>query len=144
MLAIQLDDRAVFLDRWHERLLALLEHSAGHAAARSSVRKALEDWDGHASICLGQPIGSFAAWRNEVKDTVLDGFAAAVRVHYPDFELPKLGQAEHAVWMLLQRRPPNLLPPGYPSWDDTATDLPRPGRGTPASAARRHRRAHLG
>ena len=115
MLAIQLDDRAVFLERWHQRLVSLLEHSPS-TPLRSSVRTALEDWDGHASTS-SVVYRIVRAWRNEVKDTVLDGFAAAVRVHYPEFELPKLGQAEHAVWMLLERRPPHLLPAGYASWE---------------------------
>jgi penicillin amidase len=115
MLAIQLDDRAVFLERWHQRLVNLLEHSAS-TPLRTSVRTALDDWDGRASTS-SVAYRIVRAWRNEVKNTVLDGFAAAVRVHYPEFELPKLGQAEHAVWMLLERRPPNLLPAGYVSWN---------------------------
>ncbi|SFN49006.1 penicillin acylase family protein [Dokdonella immobilis] len=115
MLAIQLDDRALFLERWHQRLVNLLEHSAS-TPLRSDVREALDDWDGRASTA-SVAYRIVRAWRNEVKDTVLDGFAAAVRVHYPAFELPKLGQAEHAVWMLLERRPANLLPAGYASWE---------------------------
>jgi penicillin G amidase len=115
MLAIQLDDRALFLDRWRQRLVALLENGAA-SAQRNAIRKALEDWDGHASTS-SVAYRFVRAFRNEVKDTVLDGFAAAVRVHYPDFALPKLPQSEHAVWMLLERRPPHLLPPSYASWD---------------------------
>ena len=115
MLAIQLDDRALFLEPWRKRLVDLLEHSATDPV-RAELRTALEDWDGHASTSsVGYRI--VRAWRNEVKDTVLDGFAAAVRVHYPEFALPKLAQAEHAVWMLLERRPAHLLPPGYPNWE---------------------------
>jgi penicillin G amidase len=115
MLAIQLDDRAVFLEHWHKRLLGLLDHTT-MTPSQSAVRKALDDWDGKAST------GSVSyrivrAWRNEVKDTVLDAFAGAVRVKFSDFELPKLPQSEHAVWMLLERQPPNLLPPGYENWE---------------------------
>jgi penicillin amidase len=40
-----------------------------------------------------------------------------VRVDFPDFELPRLPQAEHAVWALLQARPAHLLPPGVADWD---------------------------
>jgi penicillin amidase len=56
-------------------------------------------------------------WRNEVSDSVLDGFAAAVRVRFPGFVMPKLAQAEHAVWELLRERPAHLLPPGFADWD---------------------------
>ncbi len=115
MLDIQLDDRALFLEPWHKQLLKILQQGTA-TAQRDAVLKALNDWDGHASIhSVGYRI--VRGWRNEVKDTVLDAFAGAVRVRYADFELPKLAQSEHAVWMLLQRRPENLLPPGYQTWE---------------------------
>ncbi|MEZ5462786.1 penicillin acylase family protein [Dokdonella sp.] len=115
MLEIQLDDRAVFLDPWRKRLVKLLEHSAG-TPQRAKIQQSLADWEGRASIdSVSYRI--VRAWRNEVKDTVLDAFAGAVRVRYPDFEMPKLGQAEHAIWMLLEKQPLHLLPPNYPSWE---------------------------
>jgi penicillin amidase len=115
MLAIQLDDRALFLDPWRKRLADVLEH-AEHKPLRDQVRQSLDDWDDRASTA-SVSYRIVRAWRNEVIATVLDGFAAAVRVKYPDFELPKLSQAEHAVWMLIDRRPAHLLPPGYANWD---------------------------
>lgn len=138
MLEIQLDDRAVFLDPWRKRLLALLDKSTA-SPQRAAMRKALGDWDGHAST-QSVSYRIVRAWRNEVKDSVLDAFAAAVRVKFADFELPKLPQSEHAVWMLLDRRPPNLLPPGYESWealqlaclDRVAANLEKQPGGIPA------------
>jgi penicillin G amidase len=115
MLAIQLDDRAVFLEHWHKRLLGLLDHGS-LTPSQNALQKALADWDGKAST-QSVSYRVVRAWRNEVKDTVLDAFAGAVRVKFADFELPKLPQSEHAVWMLLERQPPNLLPPGYDSWE---------------------------
>ncbi|MGB0132906.1 penicillin acylase family protein [Dokdonella sp.] len=115
MLEIQLDDRALFLEPWHKKLVNLLEHSAS-TPQRAQIRKALEDWDGRASI-ESVSYRIVRAWRNEIKDVVLEAFAGAVRVRHPDFEMPKLGQSEHAIWMLLDKQPPNLLPPGYPSWE---------------------------
>ncbi len=138
MLEIQLDDRAVFLDPWRKRLLALLDKSAT-SPQRGAMLKTLDDWDGRASVdSVSYRI--VRAWRNEVKDSVLDAFAGAVRVKYADFELPKLPQSEHAVWMLLERRPPNLLPPGYESWqalqlaclDRVAANLEKQPGGIPA------------
>lgn len=115
MLDIQLDDRAVFLDPWRKRLLALLDNDTT-GGQRGAIRSALDDWDGRASVdSVSYRI--VRAWRNEVKDTVLDAFAGAVRIQFSDFEMPKLPQSEHAVWMLLERRPPHLLPPGYESWE---------------------------
>ncbi len=115
LLAIQLDDRALFLSRWK----ALLERALAGApptALREAMQQVLGDWDGHASI-HSVAYRLVRAWRAEVVDRVLGGFAAAVRVDFPDFELPRLPQAEHAVWALLQARPAHLLPPGVADWD---------------------------
>jgi penicillin amidase len=78
---------------------------------------ALKDWHGHAST----PSVAYRlvrAFREEVIDSVLDGFAAAVRRSDPNFMMPTLRQAEHAVWKLIERRPQHLLPPTYNSWED--------------------------
>jgi len=116
MLDIQLDDRALFLDPWRKRLLALLDKGVA-GTGRDAMRKALDDWDGHASInSISYRI--VRAWRNEVRDTVLDAFAGAVRRQHADFKLPRLSQAEHALWSLLELRPAHLLPPGYASWEE--------------------------
>lgn len=115
LLAIQLDDRALFLQRWKDLLQRELERAPA-SALTDAMRQALTDWNGHAST------GSVAyrlvrAWRGEVVDAVLDGFAAAVRRRFADFSLPKLAQSEHAVWKLVEERPAHLLPPGHADWD---------------------------
>ncbi len=115
LLAIQLDDRALFLSRWK----ALLERTLAGApptALREAMRQALGDWDGHASI-HSVAYRLVRAWRAEVVERTLEGFAAAVRVDFPAFAMPRLPQAEQAVWVLLEARPPHLLPPGVTDWD---------------------------
>lgn len=114
MLEIQLDDRALFLEPWRKRLTGLLEYTAA-SPQRLQIRKLLEDWSGRASIdSVGYRI--VRAWRNEVKDALLDAFAGAVRSRHADFQMPKLGQFEHAAWLLLEEQPAHLLPPGYQDW----------------------------
>lgn len=49
---------------------------------------------------------------------LLNAFTATVKLKYPDFELPRLSQVEHAIWKLIHHRPPHLLPPGDASWDE--------------------------
>jgi penicillin amidase len=114
-LKIQLDDRALFLSRWKD-LLALELDRAPKSAERTKLAESLRDWKGRASI-ESVAYRAVRAWRIEVQDTVLDAFAAEVRAKFPDFALPKLPQAEHAVWRLVSERPPHLLPPGYADWD---------------------------
>lgn len=115
MLAIQLDDRALFLTRWKD-LLELELNRTPATPRNDAMKKALAGWNGHASID-SVAYRVVRAWRNEVTDTVLDGFAAAVRRKSPDFVMPKLAQAEHAVWKLIEQRPTYLLPPGYADWN---------------------------
>ena len=115
MLAIQLDDRALFLERWKD-LLELELHRAPASALKDAMQAALSDWSGRASID-SVAYRLVRAWRNQVIDSVLDGFAAAVRRQFADFTLPKLPQAEQAVWKLLDTRPAHLLPPGHADWD---------------------------
>ncbi|SEK87338.1 penicillin acylase family protein [Nitrosovibrio tenuis] len=116
MLAIQLDDRALFLTHWRQ-LLELTLNQAEAAPWRGDMQSALKDWDGHAST----PSVAYRlvrAFRQEVIDSVLDGFAAAVRRSDPNFVMPKLNQAEHAVWKLIGHRPQHLLLPIYTNWED--------------------------
>ncbi|MBS0569912.1 MAG: penicillin acylase family protein [Proteobacteria bacterium] len=116
MLAIQLDDRALLMRNWHE-LLGKVLAKAGDAAPFADMKKHAADWDDRADpASVGYRLAH--DFRRQVLDTVLDGFAAAVRAKYPDFQLPKMGQAETLVDAILLQRPQNLLPPGYASWDD--------------------------
>ncbi len=116
LLAIQLDDRALFLARWKD-LLATTLAQAPASALIETMQRGMADWDGRASI------GSVsyrlvAAWHAEVSDTILDGFAAKVRETFPDFVLPKLLQSDQAIWMLVTGQPAHLLLPGYADWND--------------------------
>ena len=115
-LAIQLDDRALFMRTWHELLVKTLA-AAGDAAALADMKKYAADWDERADpASVGYRLAR--SFRTEVSDTILDGFAAAVRAKFADFKMPHLGQAEVLVDAILLKRPDHLLPPGYATWDD--------------------------
>ena len=120
MLAIQLDDRALFLQRWKDLLELELERMPA-SALNDAMKAILSDWQGRASVD-SVAYRLVRAWRKEVVDRVLDGFAAQVRQAHADFTLPKLSQAEHAVWSLLLQRPPHLLPPGQADWSAFLAD----------------------
>jgi penicillin amidase len=116
MLAIQLDDRNRLFDAWLKQLKGVLEH-AGSGDPFAQMQARLADWNGHADPA-SVAYRLVREFRKEVLDTVLDGFAAAVRAKYKDFSLPNLPQAEAMVDTILVHRPPHLLPPGYTDWDD--------------------------
>lgn len=116
MLAIQLDDRALLLRHWHDLLIKALA-SVADSPGVVEARKFAADWNEHADpASVGYRLAR--AFRNEVIDTVLDGFAAAVRMKFDDFKMPRLAQAESIVDAILLQQPAHLLPPGYESWDD--------------------------
>src|SRR5581483_8688121 len=116
MLAIQLDDRAILLTHWHDLLAETLKH-APDSPGMARMKQYADDWDGRADpSSAGYRLTR--DFRKEILDTVMDGFAAAVRAKYKDYTAPHLPQAEVLVDAILVARPPHLLPPGYADWDD--------------------------
>ncbi len=114
-LAIQLDDRAVFLKPWHERLRDTL--AKADSPDLVAMKEYADDWNDRADpASVGYRLAR--AFRLEVTDTVLSGFAAAVRAKYPDFKFPGSFRSEHQIEAILQSRPAYLLPPGYADWDE--------------------------
>jgi penicillin amidase len=116
MLAIQLDDRNRLFEHWHDLLKEVLKR-AGDAAPYRDLYAQSAKWDGHATP-TSVSYRIVREFRKEVLDTVLDGFAAAVRAKFQDFVLPNLPQAEAIVDAILLQRPAHLLPPGYADWDE--------------------------
>ena len=120
LLAVQLDDRALFLQPWHARLLAVLtpETVAGKPA-RAELRRRAETWEGRAS-----PEAVSYRLVREFRQAVLRRalgpiFAPCVEA-MPDFDSRRL-HLEPAVQALLRERPPHLLEAQYASWDELLT-----------------------
>ncbi|SEL80950.1 penicillin amidase [Pseudoxanthomonas sp. GM95] len=109
LLAVQLDSRAVFLQRWW----ALLQAQANAAPEGSALRElggAAAHWDGNANI-ESVSFRLVRAWRLAVQARLEDGLTAPARAALgPDFVAPGLPQFEGVMWALLQQRPANLLP----------------------------------
>jgi penicillin amidase len=116
MLSIQLDDRAVFLDRWRNLLLELLTPAATLSnPRRSELRRQLEQWGGHAEVnSVGYRL--VRDYRLAVRDAVFGAITAACRRADPQFRFVSLLQSEGPLWQLVSERPIHLLDPRYPSW----------------------------
>ncbi|MEA2694717.1 MAG: penicillin amidase [Acidobacteriota bacterium] len=118
LLAIQLDDRALFLARWRELLLKVLtpEAVAGHPR-RAELRRLVETtWNGHAAV------GSAAyrivrAYRFALSNQLFGALTAATVAADPSFEYD-LAQSEGPLWRLVTERPPHLLSPKFHTWDE--------------------------
>ena len=115
LLAIQLDDRAVFLQRWWVLLHETAEHSDDPSLKRLAA--ASEHWDVRASA-NSTSYRIVRGFRGEVLDTIESALLAPAKARLGDDYLPpRLAQLEGVVWPMLQQRPANLLPPGVDSWD---------------------------
>jgi penicillin amidase len=121
MLAIQLDDRGVLLERWQGLLLQHLRAGAGRPQYASLISE-VENWGGRAvPASVGYRL--VRTFRAELIGAVYDAFTAPMRAGEP---APANGQrvrpvtskqADEPVWRLLTERPAHLVPPGYLSWD---------------------------
>jgi penicillin amidase len=118
LLAVQLDDRAVFLEPWRTLLLAQLtdEAVAGHPD-RAELRRLVETtWDGHAAVASAA-YRLVRAFRLETAKLVFGALTAPVKAKDPRFRWQWLPHEEAPLWALVTARPAHLVPPSYADWD---------------------------
>jgi penicillin amidase len=119
MLRIQLDDRALFLERWRELLLDVLSPETVVAdLLRAELRHHVEHgWTGRASIdSVGYRM--VRAFRLFLAEAVFESITAPCAKADPAFRYLGVGRWEGPLWRLASERPPHLLDPRYDSWDD--------------------------
>jgi penicillin amidase len=115
-LAVQLDDRALFLGRWQQLLTGVLDANAiaGHPR-RAELQAVLPSWSGHAAVS-DAAYRLVRAVRGEVERRVFFALIAPARAKNPGFRFVVPSSFEGPLWALLEQRPPHLLPPGYKDW----------------------------
>ncbi|SER52331.1 penicillin amidase [Nitrosomonas sp. Nm51] len=114
LFTIQLDHRAILYIRWHALLMETLNH-AENTALHTQVEDILKNWDGQAAVdSVAYRI--VRGFRQEVIKTLLNAYTAEIKQRHPAFQLPRLNQIEHAVWRLIEQRPPHHLPQPYDDW----------------------------
>ena len=118
MLAIQLDDRALFLDRWQALLVATLDDDAIRGeTTRAEFRRLVDKWLPRAAP---ESVGFrlVRAFRREVRRRAFDMLTTPVRERFgPDVSLRVSNQFEAPLWQLVTARPSHLLSADYASWD---------------------------
>jgi len=123
LLAIQLDDRALFLQRWWPLLRQVVENSEDPSLRRLEV--ASRQWDGRASTS-SVSYRVVRVFRDQVLDRILAGLTATAQAKLGDAYLPPpRAQLEGVAWPMLRQRPANLLPPPFASWDALLVDAAR-------------------
>ncbi len=118
LLAIQLDDRALLLERWRTLLLdTVTARSVASLPARGELRQVVEEsWTGHASTgSAGYRI--VRTFRYLVAERAFDPLIAPCMTADDRFDgLSR--QFEGPLWKLATERPTWLLDPRYGSWND--------------------------
>ncbi len=116
MLAIQLDDRALLMQRWRDALLGFLDEAAVAAKpARAKVRAALAEWDARASAeSTGYRYAR--ALRDGLSRELWESILRALELDPAGVAQPRM--FDQALWQLVQAQPNHFLPPPHASWRD--------------------------
>jgi len=119
MLGVQLDDRAVFLGRWRDLLLATLDTDATAGnEARATYRRLVADWEPRASTgSVGYRL--VRSFRAQVRNRVFSMLMQPVLAAYGENTRLRISnQFEAPLWSLVMEQPRHLLTDNYSSWQD--------------------------
>ena len=117
MLAIQYDDRAIFLTPWRDFLLdELSDEVVGDDADLAEYRDLVENWIPRAAPeSVGYRL--VRAFRLEVLSRMFYSLTTPVREELgEDVELRRSNQFEALLWSTVTEQPEHLLPADYENW----------------------------
>ncbi|HXV62841.1 MAG TPA: penicillin acylase family protein [Vicinamibacteria bacterium] len=119
MLAIQLDDRALLLERWRTLFLEILRERENLVNVRRFID---ESWTGRASIdSVGYRL--VRDLRQAVFEHVIGALTEPARQADERFRLSGLRQWEGPLWKLVTEKPPHLVPHPYRSWEEALAGI---------------------
>jgi penicillin G amidase len=134
-LSIQLDDRAVFLERWRALMSVAIEQARTRGdPGADAAHDVLARWSGHAlpSDPAYRLVNTF---RLQVEARAFYMLVAPARRLAPDFEFEIPDSFEGPLWRLMQERPANLLASNYADWDAFLRDALTASEQLPAGCA---------
>ncbi|HEU4602847.1 MAG TPA: penicillin acylase family protein, partial [Steroidobacteraceae bacterium] len=116
MVKIQLDDRALFLMRWHDLLLDLLDDRAiAKDDLRKQARGFVAQWSARAAADdVGYRI--VRAFRLRVREDVYSWLIEPARRRFPQAQFAPSMQFEGPLWQIVTERPVHLLPNEFSDW----------------------------
>jgi penicillin amidase len=123
MLRVQLDDRALLMERWRTLALDVLtpQTAAGLESRREFRRLIADEWSGRASID-SVAYRLVRQFRTSVAELTFGPFVRRARRIDPRYPTTPGRALEGPVWTLVSERPPHLLDPAYQSWDALLLD----------------------
>lgn len=115
MLAVQLDDKAVFWERWQKLLLDTLGAKKDDAKW-VATRKQVEEWGGKADVnSVGYRL--VFVFRDKALNATMAPFIERLQKADKSFRINEIKSIESPLWRLVHDKPKHLLSPAYPSWD---------------------------
>ena len=134
-LSIQLDDRAVFLERWRALMSVAIEQARTRGdPGADAAHDVLARWSGHA-LPSDPAYRLVNAFRLQVEARAFYMLVAPARRLAPDFEFEIPDSFEGPLWRLMQERPANLLASNYADWDAFLRDALTASEQLPAGCA---------
>jgi penicillin G amidase len=114
MLGVQLDARALFVARWRDLLLGLIDEDAMRdAPRRREFRELVSRWKAEASPdAVGYRL--VREFRGNTEDALWRGLTTSLAG--AAFEARRPSQFEAAGWRLVKERPDSIAPPGATGW----------------------------
>ncbi|HXG87561.1 MAG TPA: penicillin acylase family protein [Vicinamibacterales bacterium] len=118
MLSVQLDDSALFHERWRTLLLSTLNATAvqGHDQRAEFRRLVDTTWTGKAEP-RSVAYRLVRTFRQAVFRDVFTAITSPAKRVDRDFDYGRANRAEGPLWQLITDRPAHLLHPRYQSWD---------------------------
>jgi penicillin amidase len=126
MLSIQVDDRAIFLSRWRDVLLDVLDPKTIAADSKlAEYRRLVDEWIPRATPeSVGYRL--VRAFRLEVQARVFHTLMSSVRNTYADDTRLRISnQFEGPLWSLVTEQPEHLLPAEYDTWQEFMVEAVR-------------------
>lgn len=135
-LAVQLDDRALFLERWRALLGTVIDGlRAGGSHEFDEAHETLETWSGHAAP-EDAAYRLVNAFREAVENRAFYMLVAPARAKAPDFHFVVPESFEGPLWRLMRERPLHLLASRYAGWDQFFLEALRAGVTLPPGCRR--------
>ncbi len=134
-LAVQLDDRSLFLERWRSLLSEVIkrDRDLGHHD-HDAAHEVLAAWSGHAAP--GDAAYRLVQlFRSQVEARAFFMLVAPARRKAQDFRFEIPASFEGPLWRLMRERPVNLLAAHYADWDAFLLEALVAAERLPASCA---------
>lgn len=116
LLAVQLDDRTLFLERWHKLLLSTLAPSTLDKKGRANLRSYIEKFEPRATTDAVS-YRLVREFRIAAYSRLFIPLFASCTERFPEFNWSEF-HLEPAFWAILEQKPEHLLPQPFATWEE--------------------------